>query len=179
VRQLLERQHLAAVGRPPAKHDPDLVELIAHAAREDEAPDPESGQDLRKLERMPEAVGQVPDRRRCRAEALAYVPADQEVAHQRLGPDQQLVGKDVARPDLDPPRLEQRPQPALVVGTDIEVVLEHDRLAVERERREPWVALERLDDAVDDVREPQAEVLERAIPLPVPVGMWHDGEAAG
>ena len=61
--QLLEGADLAAVGRAPPEHDPDLVDLVAEAAREDEAVDPEAGQDLGQLERMAEAVGHVADRR--------------------------------------------------------------------------------------------------------------------
>jgi hypothetical protein len=174
VVELLEREHRAAVRRDPVERDAEIVHLVAQPAREHEAVDPEAGEDLRQLERVAEAVGQVPRRRGTTSEPLAYGAADQQVADQRLAADQELVGQHVTRTDLDPPGGDQRPQPRLVLGSDREVVLEHDRLPVERERREGGVALERVEHLVDDAAEHQPKVLEGAIPLAVPVGMGHD-----
>ena len=56
----------------------------------------------------------------------------------------------------------------------VQIVLEHDRLPVERERGEGGVALERVEDAVDPLSEQQPELLERQIPLAVPVRVWDD-----
>ena len=56
----------------------------------------------------------------------------------------------------------------------VDVVLEHDRLPVERERREGRVALERVQDAVDDRAETQPEELEGQVPLAIPVRVWDD-----
>src|SRR5439155_6529503 len=64
--------------------------------------------------------------------------------------------------------------PPLVLRSYLDVVLEHDRLTVERERRERRVALERVENAVDDRPEPQPEHLERDVPLAVPVGVGDD-----
>ena len=74
VRELLAREHAAPVRRRPAEHEPDLVELVAHPAREDEALDPEAGQDLRQLQRMPEAVGHVARRRTARRRSVGTLP---------------------------------------------------------------------------------------------------------
>ena len=100
--QLLEGTDLAAVGRAPPEHHPDLVDLVAEAPREDEAVEPEAGQDLGQLERMAEAVRHVTDRRGLRAEPPAHGAAHEQVADQRLGPDEQLVGQHITRPDLEP-----------------------------------------------------------------------------
>ena len=177
ARQLLEGAHLASVRRAPAEHRTELVQLIAQPAREDEAVDAEAGQYLGKLKRMPEAVGQIADRRRSRAKPLTRRASDQQVADEGLATHQQLVGKDVARPDLEAAGRQQRSQPPLVLGASIEVVLEDDRLAVERERGEARVLFEHFDQLVDDRREPELELLEGQVPLAIPVRVRHDEEA--
>ncbi len=126
---------------------------------------------------MSEAVGQVSDGRWGRAEALAYRPAHQQVAHERLTADQQLVGEHVARADLEAVGGQQRPEPRLLLGASVEVVLEHDRLAVQRECGELRIGLEHVDHLVDHRREPELELLEGQIPLAVPMRMGHDEEA--
>src|SRR6185437_12500604 len=51
---------------------------------------------------------------------------------------------------------------------------EHDRLPVERERRERGVAFERVQDAVDDRAETKPEDLEGEVPLAIPVRVRDD-----
>jgi hypothetical protein len=108
------------------------------------------------------------------AEAAADPPAEEEVPHERLTPDEDLVRQHIPRAGLEPPRREQRTQAVDVVRSHVGVVLEDDTLAVERERAEGLVALERVEDAVDDGAEAQPEDLERDVPLPVPVGVRND-----
>ena len=146
-------------------------------AREEEGADAEAGEDLRQLRRMAEAVGQVAGAARLDPEAAADPAAEQEVADERLAADEDLVRQDVRRADLEAPGREQRPQPSLVLRPHLDVVLEHDRLPVERERREGRVALERVEHAVDDRAEPQPEELEGQVPLAVPVRVRDDEEA--
>src|SRR5207248_11716668 len=55
-----------------------------------------------------------------------------------------------------------------------EVVLEHDRLAVEREGTERFVALEHVEHRVDDRAEPEPEHLERHVPLAVSMRVRDD-----
>src|SRR6185437_16078164 len=78
------------------------------------------------------------------------------------------------RADLESSGFEQRLQPPRVLRPNLEIVLEHDRLPVERERRERRVALERVQDAVDDRAETQPEELEGQVPLAIPVRVWDD-----
>ena len=61
-----------------------------------------------------------------------------------------------------------------MLGPQLDVVLEDDRLAVERERRERLVALEDVEYRVDDGAEAEAEDLERDVPLAVPVRVRND-----
>jgi len=102
VGELLEREHLAPVGRSPAKHDAGRIELVGQAAREDHAPDAEAGQDLRQLRRVAEAVREVAGGGGVGAEPFAHRPPEQQVADERLGADEELVRQHVARADLDP-----------------------------------------------------------------------------
>ena len=176
VRKHLARDDLGRSGAP-AEHDADVVDFVTHAAGEQERADPEAGEDLRQLGRVAEAVGHVAGAARLDAEAAADSPAEQEVPDERLAPDEDLVRQDVRRPGLETSCREQRPQPRLVLRPNVDVVLEHDRLAVERERRERGVALERVEDTVDDRAEPQPEDLERDVPLAIPVGVGDDEEA--
>ena len=174
VAEELERQDRAPVRRDPIERDPDVVELVAEPAREQEALDPEARQNLRELTRMAEAVREVAGRRGPSAEPLADGAADQEVTNERLGADQKLIGQYIAWTDLDPAGGDQCPQPRFVLGADSDVVLQHDRLSVERERCERRIAFERVEHLVDHASEHQPEVLERAVPLAIPVCMRHD-----
>ncbi len=170
----LERPHRAPIRRYPPKREADIVHLVAKPAREQKAVDPKACQNLGQLQWMAEAVGKVTSSRRLTAEPLADGTADQKVAHKRLAADQELIRQHVARTNLDPAHRDQRPQPRLVLGPDRDVVLQHDRLPVERERSELQVTLERVKHLVNHAPEHQPEVFERAIPLAIPVGVRHD-----
>ena len=61
-------------------------------------------------------------------------------------------------------------QALLLLGTDLEVVVDRRQLAVEGER-ELGLRLEHLHDPIDEVDELHPEALERPIPLAVPVGV--------
>ena len=124
---------------------------------------------------MAEAVGQVADRRRRRAVPLAHGPPVQQVAHERLRADEELVGQDVARAGLEPTLDQQGAEAALHLGADLEVVLEQHRLAVEGEAV-LGTGFERRDRLVDDLGEADAEVLERQVPLAIPVRVRNDPE---
>ena len=173
MREHLARDDLRRAGAP-AEDDADVVDLVSHAAREEKGADAEPGQDLRQLRRVAEAVGEVAGAARLDPEAPADAAAEQEVADERLAADEDLVGQDVRRADLEAPVVEQRLQASLVLRPHLEVVLEHDRLPVERERRERGVAFERVEDAVDDRAETQPEDLEGEVPLAIPVRVRDD-----
>jgi hypothetical protein len=77
------------------------VDLVAHPAREEEGADPEAGEYLRQLRRVTEAVGQIAGAARLDSEAAADAAPQEKVAHERLGADEDLVGQDVGRADLE------------------------------------------------------------------------------
>ena len=175
VREELACDHLLAACAP-AEDGADVVDLVAHPPREQERVEAEAREQLRQLRGMPEAVRLVAGARRLDPEAAADAAPEQEIAHERLAADEDLVRQHVPRACLQPAGGEKRAQAALVVGTDVRIVLEHHRLAVERERAERLVRFERVEDAVDDGAEAEAEDLERDVPLPVPVGVRNDEE---
>ena len=157
--------HRRAVDAAPLEH------VVFHRGR-DSAPhdgvvEPVRAQDLRHLGDVPEHVRQVADAHlaaelaRTR-EALLEVPPD------RLAGDEELVHQHLPRPDRQPTLLDERAQPLLVLGPDLEVVVDGLQLAVERED-EPLVRLHQLEHVVDQPHELQAEALERQVPLAVPV----------
>ena len=61
----------------------------------------------------------------------------------------------------------------LLLGADLEVVVDRRQLAVERER-EVGLRLEHLEDAVDEVDQLHPEALERPIPLAIPVRVRYE-----
>src|SRR5256714_5409313 len=147
VREHLARDHLRRAGAP-AEDDAEVVDLVAHPAREEKGAEAEAGENLGQLGRVAETVGEVAGAAGLDAEAAADAAAEQEIADERLPADEDLVGQDVRRPDLEAPGLEQRLQASLVLRPHLDVVLEHDRLTVERERGERRVAFERVHNTV-------------------------------
>ncbi len=171
-------QHLGrddlGVGRAPTEDDAEIVELVAEPPGEEEGPKAELRQELRQLCGMTEGVRRVPRPRRLDAELPADAPAEQQVADERLSADEQLVGEHIPGANLESSGREQRAQALLALGAELEIILQDDRLPVQREGAKRLVALEHLEDPVDHRSEAQAEDLERHVPLAVPVGVRYD-----
>ena len=70
--------------------------------------------------------------------------------------------------------LDGAPEPRLLLGPDLEVVLEHDRLAVEMEVRVGRIGVEQIEQPIDQRHEPEAELLVGQIPLAIPVRVRND-----
>ena len=68
--------------------------------------------------------------------------------------------------------------PRLVLGTDLEIVVDHGHLPVEEEAGVGRVALEQGDERVEHPHQPQAKGLEGLVPLPVPVSVGDDGNVS-
>ena len=88
--------------------------------------------------------------------------------------DHVLVHQDHPRADLHAPGADERGEPGLGRGPDLEVVVEHRGLAVEQEPRVGVVALEEVEELVEEVHELDPVGLERGVPLTVPVGVRDD-----
>ena len=100
--------------------------------------------------------------------------AAQQVADERLAADQKLVRHHVPRADQDAAVLDRLPQPRLLLGPDLEVVLEHDRLAVEMEVLVAGIGVEQIEQPIDERHEPEPELLVGQVPLAVPVRVRDD-----
>ena len=83
--------------------------------------------------------------------------AAQEVAHQRLAARQRLVRNDVPRPDEQLPLLHDALDILEAVGPHLQVVLERDRVAVEHEMLVAGIAVEDVEQHVEQPDEPHAE----------------------
>ncbi|HEY2436744.1 MAG TPA: hypothetical protein VGH93_06150 [Solirubrobacteraceae bacterium] len=125
---------------------------------------------------MTEPVGQVCRRGRRGAEPLAHRPADQQIAHECLPADEELIGLHVHRADLDPACGEQGPEPRLLLRPQLEVVLKHNGLPIEREGAKRRITFEHIEQVIDNPGQPQPEPLEWPIPLAVPMRVGHDEE---
>ena len=130
-RRQMHHQHARSVrGLPPV-----LGLLPAEAAPENGVVEAEVAENLRHLRDMPEQVWQVAHRHR-RPEAARDAMPQGQVAHERFAADEKLVGHVVPRADQNAAVFDQPPQPRLVVRPQLEIVLEHDRLAVQMKVRE-------------------------------------------
>ena len=172
VRQV-DGEDRRAVGSLPAELRLDRLGRAGEPAPEDRRVDPEAVQDLRHLREVAERVGDVADAHRL-AEAPADLPAEQHVADRRLAADEELVGQDVPGADLDAPRLDEAAEVRLALGPDLEVILEDDGLAVEHEEPVVRIGVHQRDQPVDEPDQLPAELLERPVPLAVPVSVRDD-----
>ena len=77
-------------------------------------------------------------------------------------------------PDGDAAGADQPAEPRLVVGAHGEVVVDDGELPVEEEVGVARIGLEVGEQPVEQLHQPEAEALERQVPLPVPVRVRHD-----
>ena len=102
-----------------------------------------------------------------------------EAADVRFAARQELVWLHPPGPDDDPPAFDQRLQTGFVFWTQFEVVVDHDRLAIEVEVLVLRVLLHVIQQFVDHLDQAPAEEFVRLIPLAVPVAVRHDVHGAG
>ena len=123
---------------------------------------------------MAERVGNVSDFG-ASTEFRSGARAQLQIADQGLSTDQELVGQDIPRTDGEPARLDEIDQSLTVLRPRFEIILEHDRLAIEFEGRERFrVLFHQVEQVVDELHQLVAILLERQVPRPVPMGVRHD-----
>ena len=88
--------------------------------------------------------------------------------------DEELVGHHVPRADQDAAVLDRLAQPRFLLRPDLEVVLEHDGLAVEMEMLVVGIGVEQIEQPIDERDEPEPELLVRQIPFAIPVRVRDD-----
>ena len=169
--------HARAVGRHPAVDGGQAVELVPVAPPVDEAVEPEAGKDLGKLRGVAKGVGRVGDPGD-RSELLADPPPLEEVPDVGLAAGKQGVRLHVPGADRQTTGAAGGRQPLGLAGSDRQVVLDHDGLAVEHEAP-ARVGVDQVEHPVDRVHEPRPEGLEGPIPLAIPVRVRDDDTLHG
>src|SRR5581483_3859893 len=108
------------------------------------------------------------------APCRALPPSQKQVPNDRLPTDQKLVRLNVPGADVKPPTVKKLLQALAVFRAYRQIVFQHNRLPVEIEMPVVGVRFQQVDQEIHHLDEPPAELLERAIPFAVPVGMRND-----
>ena len=139
------------------------------AAPHERRPDPEPAQDLRKLRAVAKQIAHEARAGRLSPEPLHHVAPLAQIPDQRLPGYQKLVGHHIPRACHQLPLAQQPPHVPLPLGTDLQVILQNHRLPVARERPAQLAGLQPPENPVQQPHQPRPVILERLIPLPVPV----------
>ena len=159
--------HARSVGRLPPEGG--AIDGGRHAPPDHGVLEAGRRQDLGHLGDVAEHVGQVAHVHHA-AEVAAPADAGLQVPDDGLARYQELVHQDVPRTDGDPPGGGQRPQPVGVLGTDLQVVVDHRQLPVEEEVGVRDVLLHLVEQGVDGGHQLEPEYLERARTIRGPSG---------
>ncbi len=168
-RRQVHHEHARPIGRLP----PVLGAVASKATPENGVVEAEISQNLWHLSDMPKQIGQIADGHR-RAELRRDSMPALEVPHQRLAADEKLVRHVVPRANQYPALGDESSQSRLVLGSQLEVVLEHDGLAVKVKVSIVGLRLHQVEQPIDETYEADAKLLKGEIPLPVPVGVRDD-----
>ena len=134
------------------------------------------GQDLRHLSDVAELVGQVSHHERTAQRSRPGEPS-LEVAEVRLARDEELVHLGHPRTHGQPSVLGQTPDVGFALRANGEVVVDHRGLSVEVEVREPGVP--QLDQRVHHRHQARSELVERGVPLAVPMRVGDERDPGG
>src|SRR5438552_1905379 len=117
--------------------------------------------------------------RRSRTASGRRAGALREVGENRFPGSKKEASEDVPGTDEEPIGADERVDSRALALAFLEIVLDRDGLAVEREGPEVGIALEDIQQARHHRDEPRAVSLESFVPLAVPVRVWdHEGAPA-
>src|SRR5664280_2254956 len=153
------------------------VDSFRNAPPDNRSLDAGLAQDLGHLGDVPEHIGQVANDHSA-AQLPGALPAEAQVADDRLPGDQKLVQQHLPWSNCQAATRHQAPDSRLSLRTDVQVVVDRRELAVEGETK-PLVRLELIEDSVDRLDQAHAENLEGQIPLAVPVGVRAEHDVGG
>ena len=128
----VRRAHAIPGRRLPPELATHGLALVPHAAREDVRVIPESAQELRKLRRMAERIGDVRDARGA-PELAGAAEALLQVADDRFPGNEKEVSEDVPGTNEEAIGTDERFDSRAIALAFLEIVLDRDGLAVERE----------------------------------------------
>ena len=144
----------------------------AESAPQNRAVEPEPGENLRHLRHVAEGIRHVAHAHRL-AEAFGDAEPERQVSDERLAAYQEHVGHHVPGTDEKPGSCHAIAELAFALRPDFEVVLQHDALTIEMED-EGRIRGHAIEHAVDEIDQSRAILLERQIPLAIPVGVRND-----
>ena len=168
---MIDERFVAARGDP--SNDVALRPTrTAEAAPEDDERKTKTGGDRRQSGGMSERIGTIQDGRRLNPDPPKRASPREQIAHERFTARNQLVCKYKPWAGLEPPVAKELIQFRRAIGTNGQVVVEDDRLAVEQET---LMALRRIvDQLIDECDEALSKAFDGMVPLAIPVGVGDD-----
>ena len=173
-----DRGHGRAIGRAPFEFCAQALALGPQPSPEEGIVDAKAAQDLRQLPDMTEAIRHVTDLHHATVVKTHAMP-QQQVADERFGADQELVGQHVPRADADPPCFAQGTQLARPLRPHFQIVFQHRHLAVQHVEAVVGPGGQQIEEAVDQAHEPDAVFLKGDVPGAIPMGVADDGGVEG
>src|SRR5260221_2760559 len=165
-------EHTRAVRSAPPYRVAGGPSAAAQSPPEDDERESKSGSQRRKCCRMTKRIGTVQHRRRVSPQATYHLAPDQKVPDLRLTAGNQFVAEYVPWTRFDASVAQQGGDVRCALRPHGEIVLEHDRLAIEQK------SLARLrrgvEQVIDEPHEAQAEFVHRVVPLAIPVRVRDD-----
>src|SRR5690606_14832087 len=143
-----------------------LVQIVP--APEQGIVDAEAGKDLRQLADVAEEIADEARVAWLHTKGARDSATVAQVAHERFAGDEEFIGEDIPRADADAAGLGQVGDRVAMLGTDLEVVLEDNGLAVTSEGALQAAIFVAFDEAVHQLDQPVTIVLERLVPFAIP-----------
>src|SRR5207245_428354 len=128
--------------------------------------------DRRKRRRMPERIRTVEHAEGLGVESSQHPATFEQIPDDGFSAGNELVGQHVPGAGLEAAVVEQLLELRFAFGAHVQIVLEHDTLAVEEEALALFWRI--VDQLIDERDESLAESLEREIPLAIPVRVCDD-----
>ena len=167
-------QDLAAIGRLP--DEGNSVDRQRHAPPDGGMLETELAVDLRHLCRVTERIGKVADPHRSAMHVSQCDPTLQ-VTNEGLAADQELIGQGVPGADLDLPAADRTLESRSRLGSDLQVIIDDDRLAVHQETK-VRIRFRQGEQLIPERHELRAKRLEWLVPFAVPMRVRDDVDGA-
>ena len=154
------------IGRLPAQKD---RQILIEPAPSDNGFHPESAHELRQLGDVSENIGHIPDTPRLRTIFPRQFCAAKKIPDQSFPGNQQLIGHQIPRPDLQTPLRNLRFQPRHQFRPDLRNILQNNSLTVKHKTLIRRIIFQRVKNLFRLFQQHSAEILKRTVPLPVPM----------
>ena len=105
--------------------------------------------------------------------------AEEEIPEESLAGGNQLIGQDIPGPGLEPSGPHRLVNAMRLGRSERQIVLQQDRLPIEKKAGEPGIDIEPLDQVIQHAGKPRVQHPLREVPLAVPVGVGDEVEGEG